>query len=187
MVAALTHSWWLPPVGLWLVAEQAPAPAEVVVVLAGDFRGNRILKGAELVRQGFARKVLVSGAPEVYGEQECDLAIRFAVRHGHSEESFEAVRGAHRSTQEEAHVIAQEIARRKIRSAIVVTSSYHTARAGRIWRKTAPWLAVRMVGVADQPLARWWKSREAAKRVFDEWTKSIAFAADFYTPVPGQN
>ena len=61
--------------GAWLVHSDEPFPADVVVVLAGDPYGNRILKGADLVKQGFAPKVLVSGPAGLYDLHECDLAI----------------------------------------------------------------------------------------------------------------
>ena len=54
LIAAATHSYWLAALGGWLVAAESPFQADAVVVLAGDRFGRRILKGAELVRQGFA-------------------------------------------------------------------------------------------------------------------------------------
>ncbi len=55
----------------------------MIVVLAGDFSGNRILAAGDLVRRGFASKALVSGTSGEYGMHESDLAIPFAVRHGY--------------------------------------------------------------------------------------------------------
>ncbi len=60
----------------------------MIVVLAGDFSGNRILTAGDLVRRGFAPKALVSGPSGEYGLHETDLAIPFAVRHGYPESYF---------------------------------------------------------------------------------------------------
>ena len=73
-----TSSFWLPAIGYALVRSDGPAKAEIAVVLGGDFYGRRILKGAELVREGYIPAVLVSGPPGFYGMHECDLAIPFA-------------------------------------------------------------------------------------------------------------
>ena len=75
--------------GGYLVDAGPPAQAGMIVVLAGDHYGGRILKAAELVRQGVAPKVLVSG-PEncCFGVYESELAIAFAVRHGYPDSYF---------------------------------------------------------------------------------------------------
>ena len=45
------RSWWLAALGSALVHDDGPAKADLVVVLAGDYYGHRILKAAELVRK----------------------------------------------------------------------------------------------------------------------------------------
>ncbi len=179
-----TYSLWLPWFGAYLVDSQPPAKAEIGVVLAGDFFGLRVLHAAALVRDGFVPKVLVSGAPGVFSFYESDLAVQFAVKQGFPEPYFEAFRTDHRSTQEEAHIIGKELRRRGIRSALIVTSDFHTHRAGRIWRHTVPWLEQRMVSANDQffRLPSWWQGRESAKRVIDEWMKLAAFTLNFFPP-----
>ncbi|MCC6540513.1 MAG: YdcF family protein [Bryobacterales bacterium] len=176
--------WWLPWFGVWLVDAQPPVKAEIGVVLAGDFYGLRVLRGASLVREGFVPKVLVSGAPGVFSFYESDLAVQFAVKEGFPEASLEAFHTDHHSTQEEAHIIGKELRRRGIRSALIVTSDFHTRRAGRIWRYTVPWLEQRMVSSNDRFFRRpaWWRGRESAKRVSDEWMKLAAFTFDFFPP-----
>lgn len=183
-LAALTAGWWLPSLGRFLVQADPPAKAPVAVVLAGDNHGLRILRGAKLQRDGFVEKVLVSGVPGIYDLYESDLAVRFAVARGYPEAAFEAMHLEYKSTQEEAHVIVGELKRRGIRSVLVVTSDYHTKRAGRIWRYTAPWLEIRMIEAEDRYFRRdhWWVDRESGKRAFDEWTKLIAFTFDFFPP-----
>jgi hypothetical protein len=184
-LAAFVFGWFLPSAGRLLVNDEQPVKAEVAVVLAGDPFGNRILRGAELQRAGFVEKVLVSGAPGLYGFFESDLAVRFVTSKGFPEPAFEALHFDHHSTQEEAHNIALELKRRGIKSALVVTSDYHTMRAGRIWRYTAsPWLEIHMVSSRDRYFhrERWWSDRESGKHVFSEWVKFIAFTFDFFPP-----
>src|SRR5579862_6093052 len=69
--------------GAMLVNAGPPQSAGIAVVLAGDTSGNRVLKAAELVREGYVPKVLVSGAGREYGVPETILAINFAVENGY--------------------------------------------------------------------------------------------------------
>ena len=131
---AATHALWLAALGRALVRAEEPAPADIAVVLAGDFYGHRVLRGAELVRQGFVAKALVSGPAGYYGMHECDPAIAFAVGKGYPPDSFIPLPHNALSTTQEADVIARELRRRNVRRYLLVTSDYHTARAGRIFR-----------------------------------------------------
>ena len=63
----LTRSWWLSGIGYALIHDDGPAKADIAVVLAGDWYGNRIVKAGELVRDGYVPAVLVSGPAGVYG------------------------------------------------------------------------------------------------------------------------
>ena len=88
--------------GWYLVKASPPEKADIALVLAGDGNGLRILRAAELVRAGYAPKVLVSGPDGNYGLYECDLAIPFAVKAGYPEAYFEHFENHARSTREEA-------------------------------------------------------------------------------------
>src|SRR5277367_1981158 len=94
-------------IGAMVVSEGSPATADVIVVLAGDRSGYRILKGAELAKQGSAPAVLVSNCKFLYDHAESKLAIEFATRHGYSPGLFIATDWLADSTHGEAlHVIA---------------------------------------------------------------------------------
>jgi len=166
---------WLAGLGGFLVKADAPAQAGIVVVLAGDQRGNRILKAGDLVRQGYVPKVLVSGPP-YYGAHESDAAIPFAVRHGCPLDWFEAFPIKGLSTREEALEILPELRRRGIRKVIIVTSDYHTRRAGFIYRSLASDLDVRVVAASDTYFRAggWWRHRQGCKAFFFEWVKLAA-------------
>ena len=60
--------------GEMLVQTQPPFQADMISVIGGDWFGNRVLKAAQLAKDGYAPKVLVSGAGYFYGRYECDLA-----------------------------------------------------------------------------------------------------------------
>jgi len=162
--------------GGYLVKADAPAPADVVVVLAGDFSGNRITMAGDMVRQGLAPKALISGAPEIYGLHECDLAIPFAARHGYPESYFVPLPNEGRSTVTEADAVIAELRRLHAHRVDIVTSNFHTRRAGGIYRSKAPDLELRVVSAPDEHFTPdgWWKNRDARKTFVLEWSKTVA-------------
>ncbi len=180
VVAVLSRHVWLPWVGEALVQEDGPAKADVAVVLAGDTAGNRIETAAKLVQSGYVPSVLVDGPVAPYGNRESDLAIAYIVRQGYPKEWFVPLPMDAHSTLEEARVVATELERRHTASFLLVTSNFHTGRAGRIFRsvlrKRGDRIAMRVVGAPDEFFspATWWRNREARKITLLEWTKTVA-------------
>ena len=105
VVIILTHSLWMGWMGAFLVEGESPSRADLIVILAGDLYGRRILKGAELVKEGYAPYVLVSGPGGLYGLHENELAIPFAVKHGFPASWFIAFPNESHSTDEEARAL----------------------------------------------------------------------------------
>ena len=177
-----TRALWLPVFGYALVRDDGPAKADIAVVLAGDESGERILKAAELVRLGYVPQALISGTAGYYGLTECDAAIPFAVRRGYPAQWFIPFPSSALSTREEAVVILAELRRRGVRSFLLVTSDFHSARAARIFRwaeRTAgggP--AFRMIPAPYLffHAGSWWRTRQSQKIFFDEWCKTAATA-----------
>ena len=174
--AAVFHSAILASLGSYLVRSGPPEKAEVAVALAGDPNGNRILKAAELVRQGYASSALVSGPAGQYGYHECDLAIPFAVKAGYPESYFQHVEHQSRSTAEEAQAVVRELRRLGVRRVLLVTSDYHTRRAGNIFRSAAPDITFYVVAAPDFYFTAqaWWRNREGRKVFAFEWMKTVA-------------
>ena len=167
--------------GNLLVDSAPPVKADAILVLAGDFGGDRIRHAATLVRQGYAPYALVSGPMPIYGVNEADLAIAMARREGFIDERLEPVYLKASSTLEESRKFAPELQRRGIHSILVVTSDYHTARAGRLFRRVLGGRTqVRMVATPDVhfPRASWWREREGLKTVFYESLKTISSAVE---------
>lgn len=173
---AAAHPLWLAAIGGFLVKAGEPVPSDAILVLAGDSYGHRVLKAGELVRQGFASKALVSGTPGYYGMHECDLAIAFAVRRGFPESYFIPVRHISHSTEEEAQNVLPELRRRGVRKLLIVTSDYHTRRAGAIFRASAPDLSIAVTAARDEFFTPggWWKTRQGRKTVYFELSKTLA-------------
>jgi uncharacterized SAM-binding protein YcdF (DUF218 family) len=181
-IAFLARSLWLPLAGYALIRNDGPAKADIAVVLAGDFYGHRIEKAAQLVKQGYVPAVLVSGPPGAYGRNESDLAVEFITHEGYPQQWFIPFPDPAHSTREEASFVLPELRRRNIHSFLLVTSDYHSGRAGRIFLAAGRAIGytpqMRVVAAADEHFnpATWWRDREAQKIVFFEWSKTIATA-----------
>ena len=175
--AFFTRALWLPALGAALVHDDGPEKADIAVVLAGDYYGHRLEKAAELVRAGYVPAALVSGPP-YYGTHECDIAIAFVVQKGYPGQWFIPFPNSALSTADEAREILSELERRKVHRFLLVTSDYHSARAGRVFRRAAQGsgIEMRIVAAPDEffRIASWWRSREGQKTVFFEWSKTIA-------------
>ena len=179
-VVYLARNVWLEALGGALVHDEGAAQAEIAVVLAGDSWGYRLTKGAELVRQGYVPHVLVSGPPAFYDVYEADAAIHFAMVRGYPAEWFVPLYHTAMSTREEATAVLDALQQRHIHSALLVTSDYHTARAGRIFRdaerRRGGGPNLRVVASRDRffSAAGWWHHREGQKTAFMEWLKTLA-------------
>jgi len=176
VVAVITRTLWLGALGAFLIQADQPAQADYAVVLGGDPWGHRIIEGAALVRQGFVRKALISGPPGCYGIVESELAVNFAVKKGYPADYF--VQFPHRalSTQAEARVLIPELRRLGAHSFLLVTSDYHTRRAGHYFRQLADGLDMRVIAAPDEYFRwnSWWRNREAQKIFYMEWSKTVA-------------
>lgn len=171
-----TRSWWLPAFGHALIKSDPPVSADAIVVLAGDASLSRLFRAEQLGKEGFAPVILVSGPQGMFGQNECELSIPAAKRAGHDTARMVCLGNPGRNTVDECKALLPEIEARKIKRLLVVTSNYHTRRAGKIWRSLAPQLDVRMVEAGDPDFApdTWFRNREAQKIVLLEWTKSLA-------------
>jgi uncharacterized SAM-binding protein YcdF (DUF218 family) len=163
--------------GNFLVRDERPHAAQAAIVLAGDTRGARVLKGAELVRSGYVPKVLVSGPMQWYGVNEADLAIDFAVSKGYPRDYFEPLYIRALSTEEETHAYVPELQKRNLTNVLVVTSNYHTRRTYEKVRAAFPSsIQATMIAAPDLYFSpnTWWHAREGQKVFFYEATKTIA-------------
>jgi uncharacterized SAM-binding protein YcdF (DUF218 family) len=176
LLLILTHSYWLRGLAYALIAAEPPVRADAILVLAGDGNGNRIMKACELMRAGYAPIALVSGPDGNYGYYDSDLAIPYAVKRGCAPEWFVAVPNSCRSTRDEAALFGKELRRRGVKRLLLVTSDFHTRRAGRLFRAALPEVELHVVAAPDVDFKPddWWHSRQAAKVFVNEWTKTVA-------------
>jgi uncharacterized SAM-binding protein YcdF (DUF218 family) len=137
LVALIRWQTTLSLLGRYLIYSQAPQSADIILVLAGDFYGPRVLKAAELAKQGYAPLVLISGGRYQDG-MEGDYAIAFLATRGYSTRLFESFGHTARSTIEEAIALRNELRRRRVKRVLLVTSDFHSRRSSIVFRLFCP-------------------------------------------------
>ncbi len=158
--------------GRYLVYSLPPQSADIILVLAGDFYGPRVLKAAELAKQGYAPVVLISGGPYQRGI-EGDYAIAFLATHGYSTHLFESFGHNARSTIEEAIALRGELRRRHVKRVILVTSDFHSRRSAIVFRLFCPGIDFISVPGPEPKFHadRWWMDDHSRALFYSEWTK----------------
>jgi DUF218 domain len=160
--------------GRFLVVND-PRKSDVIVVLAGD-TDRRPARGVELLRQGYARRLILNVPAEarVYQASELDLARQYIQLLPEAPSiSICPIRGL--STQAEAEDAARCLQGVDAPSILLVTSDFHTARALSIFQRRVPNHPYSIAASFDPQEfgVRWWQKREWAKTNFDEWLRRL--------------
>lgn len=163
--------------GSFLVKEDTPRKAQAAVVLGGDDSGTRIVKAAQLAQAGYVPYVIVDGPKALIGH-EYDMTIPYAEQKGFPQSLFRPLpmpEGLN-STRDEVAVLGKYLKEHGIHDILLVTSNFHTHRAGYLIRRENPWLQVAVIAAPDPTFtpATWRKSREGQKTFFFEWMKTVA-------------
>ena len=164
--------------GWMLVVADPLEKADAAVVLGGDasHEGHRVRAAVRLYRQGWVRKVILSGPEWGYGFHETELSVPLAVSQGVPKSDLMPIPNSVRSTWQEAQLLAEMLERRGIRSLYVVTSNYHTRRARRAFlRASGGRLRVLAYPAPDDWFEprHWWQSREGRKIFVLECLKHV--------------
>ncbi len=181
ILAVLAILWWqrhliLAPAGTLLDVGEPPQKADVALVLAGGWKGERVLYAGELVRQGYVPYALLSGPSFFYEQPECSYSIPYAEKHGFPVAYFQCAPNNARSTGEEAAAMLPELQRRGVRKVLIVSVRTHTRRARAIYSRLPHDGIEFLYASAEDPsfrLREWYKTREGKKAVLLEWLKLI--------------
>ena len=173
-------------VASWFVADNAGRAlvvdrsqhADLIVVLAGDLEDVRSRYAFALLRAGYAPE-LVLDAPDwiEYGRRLPDVAESYLAQALPDQAGrFHVCRFLKNSTQQELLEVRDCIDRAvpNARSAMIVTSSFHTRRALSVAQRVMPQYRWCVASVPDSRFdAHWWRKREWAKTMIMEWQKLL--------------
>jgi len=156
----------------WLIRQDALAQADVVMALGGDARSLREREAAEFYRRGLARKVIVSGVPYAWGIHTGDTLKQYVLSLGVPEPDILVLRESW-NTRREAIDLAELMRQHKWKSAILVTSPFHSRRALYTFRRLAGEFTFSSAPVPARPPEwqpeRWWTRRGDAERTVREF------------------
>lgn len=163
--------------GRWLVGEDAFDRVGWAVVLAGESRYcERTDKAIGLFKEGRADTLVLSATPIFKNRFQSEFMVDYVIQQGVPRERLFEFRQEANSTLEEARLLVRQFRLQNLDTALIITSSYHTARTRRIFRKIANGYPVVLVASADyhvyDPQA-WWSNRESLKVWFYEWVKTV--------------
>jgi len=150
-----------------LVTRQTPRAADVIIVLGGETAG-RTAKALQLYRLGFAPEILVSGRGD--GELIARNLVALGVPG-----ACVLREDASGSTLENAAFSVPILAGRRMKTAIVVTSWFHSRRAAAVFRAAAESLVIVSVPTDTVYLHRLLSDREMIKQVLVEYLKIAGY------------
>jgi uncharacterized SAM-binding protein YcdF (DUF218 family) len=150
----------------YLVVSDEPKKADVIIVISGG--PGRVQYGAQLFRSGYADKIFLSGASQ--------LMVRQAVSLGVPEDHI-LVENRARTTYGNAKYSSEIMESQGYKSAILVTSPYHTRRAGMIFHQFfQKWdLTVCSIPYDASIATNWWKDKNLIYDVTTEYLKMVYY------------
>jgi uncharacterized SAM-binding protein YcdF (DUF218 family) len=163
LVTGFEYNNILKSVWNFLVVNDEPKPADVIIVLSGGT--DRIEEGVILFNLGYASKILFSG------DGSTDMANQ-AESLGVPQNNI-LIENNSESTFENAKFSAAIMKAHGFKSAIVVTSPYHTRRASILFAHFfSGWnLTICSVPFPSSNASNWWKNPYLERTVISEYVK----------------
>ncbi len=156
----------LQTMGNYLVVDQKPVLADVIIVLSGG--NGRLEQGVRLYKEGYAPKIILSGDWHHYLEQR---AISLGVPSSDLLDDENAT-----TTFGNAYYSAEIMRTNGFKSAIIVTSAYHTRRSSIIFEHFfQDWRTIICASIDDTSTSSsWWDNRQARSFIIREYVKLIS-------------
>jgi uncharacterized SAM-binding protein YcdF (DUF218 family) len=158
-----------------LVVEDPPEKADAVLVMSGDVNFERTKAAAQLVVDGTARLlVLTGGVP--WGGDSAESLRAAALRAGVASTSIR-YENTSRNTRESVVNVEPILRSEGVRTLILVTSPSHQRRASLAARRALPGVRIvnRPVHVEPWPPARWWAVQRTRTIVLSEYAKLVYY------------
>ncbi|MCB9015272.1 MAG: YdcF family protein [Lentimicrobiaceae bacterium] len=177
--------------GKYLVYGQPAVKSDLIVILLGPVP-DRALQAYQLYHEGYATRIVFanefqygSDQLEPYGirlENTSSILKRTLVSLGVPDTNITILDKVTASTQEEALALTEYLkSSEKIKSVLIVTSSYHSRRTSKIFQKAFDknMLHVSIISCpskyTDFDQSKWWRDRDSAKMVILEYLKLMNY------------
>ena len=163
--------------GRWLVHEDAFDRTRWAYVLAGESRDcERSDAAIRMFKEGRIDTLAVSATRVFKTRYMSEFMVDYYMQQGVPRDRLFEFRQDAYSTLEEARLLVRQFRLQNLDSVVIITSSYHTARTRRIFRKLSQGYPVILIASADYSVYdpnAWWSNRESLKTWFGEWAKTF--------------
>jgi len=150
-------------VGNFLIVSESPKKSDVIIVLSGD-SGERLAYGVKLYQESYADKLLLSGRQSGMEEQALSLGVP---------EGAILLEDQATTTFENGKYSLKIVKEQGYKSAIVVTSPFHTRRSSIIFAQLFKGIDLTICPVPYDPtmIHNWWKDSNSRQFVISEYLK----------------
>jgi len=122
-------------IGNWLIINERLKKVDVIIVISGD-KGERLKHAVKLFHKKFTNYLLVSGCDHPNHPDSYTPAMREkAVSLGVPQANIIMDLGSNTSTGDQAINVIEILKEKKFKSAIIVTSDYHTRRTRMMFQR----------------------------------------------------
>lgn len=147
--------------------------SDAIVTLPGDDAGKRYLYALALLRQGYARDIVVDVRRDVvaYGRTREQYAAAFVARTAGESAAHVHVCGTSETASVPAPTLDDCLRSVSAHSVLLVTNDYHSRLALATVRHLLPNYTWTVAATHDPGIfgERWWTRREWAKTTLQEW------------------
>jgi len=188
-----SHQYVLKKIGYFLIFEQEPQEADVIIVLNGR-DAERSLAAVDLYNQGYAGLIIMAGLVKQPGSEEFWKRVgnNFEQKNffqkaieamGVPSNAFKRIENGVTSTYDEAIATRQFLKENGYKSILIVTSKWHSRRAYLTFKSVIKDDGIK-VGIYPSkydtfdPNA-WWKKETDAELVFYEYVRLIYYIVTF--------
>lgn len=191
-LALLALLLFLPFAGRFFDHDEPLQKADLIFVLAGD-RVERWLEAVDLYKEGWAGRIVLSPGPVgpiehqlkargINYPREGDLAREAVISSGVPADAVSVLAEPVDNTAQEAAALHRMLGAAANTRIIVVTSRYHTRRAGFAFRRefvgdSAASITVRGSRYSNVHPTQWWRHRGEVRYIMSELPKLLAYVA----------
>jgi uncharacterized SAM-binding protein YcdF (DUF218 family) len=163
--------------GRWLIHEDKFEKVRWGVVLAGESRDcERSDAAIRMFHEGRIDTLVISATRTFKTRYNSEFMVDYYVEQGVPRDRVFEFRQDAYSTLEEARLLVRQFRLQNLDTVLIVTTTFHTARTRRIFRKLAGGYPVVLVAAAEYSVydpSAFWSNREGLKLWFDEWAKTF--------------
>jgi uncharacterized SAM-binding protein YcdF (DUF218 family) len=172
------HPVILQGMGRFLIVRDVLEPTDLIVVLGGDINGERVNEAVALYKQGYAKKMLMSGGELAWKLTSADQMKKQAAAMGVDPRAI-LLEDKSRSTIENAEFSLPIIKKNKVNSFILVTSLNHSRRANRAFKKVYSKEGIKVISWPARKsrflLPKWWTRHEDTQLVMWEYGSLVYY------------